>query len=616
MGKNSNKSWSILICLTLMLTTFAVFYQVHSFRFVNFDDSDYVSGNPNVQAGITLKAIKWALAAGHSNNWHPLTWLSHMLDWQLFGSNAGGHHLTNLIFHIANTLLLFLVLRQMTGAIWSSAFVAALFALHPLHVESVAWVSERKDVLSTFFWMLTMWAYVRFVGRPKITRYLLVVVFFALGLMAKPMLVTLPFVLLLLDYWPLKRLSPENIPSKWKTAHRLAWEKVPFFALSAASSVITIFVQKVLMTNQIPLNIRIANAFISYIEYIEKMIWPRHLAVFYTHYDIKLSTPQVLAAALLLLVISVWIIRLGRKRRYLLVGWLWYLGTLVPVIGLVQVGNQAMADRYTYIPLIGLFIVITWGINDLLAGWKYRKIIFGISAAAVLLAMAVCTWFQAGYWRNSTSLFEHAIAVTKDNYVAHKSLADVLREQGKIKQAIEHYYKALQISKNFVPTYIGIGAVLIDAERTDEAIRYLTKAIQLYPKSGRAYGELGHAMAKKGKMNEAIALLEKACQLEPDDSTPVNNLAWYLATYNDDKIRNSAEALRLARRACELTNYKKPEVLDTLAVAYAATGDFGKAIETAGKALEMCGSDEQKALKEEIKKHLVLFKADKAYIED
>jgi tetratricopeptide (TPR) repeat protein len=479
-----------------------------------------------------------------------------------------------------------------------------------------------------------MAAYLRYVKHPGVARYLLTLLSFALGLMAKPMLVTVPFVLLLLDYWPLERFRPEkatknaerrrrrksvDTPSKWKAARRLIWEKVPFFALSSISSIITFFVQKswsaVIAINQLSLNTRIANAFISYVKYIVKMIYPRHLAVFYPHSDVKLPMLQALAAALLLLGMSAWAICLARKHKYLLVGWLWYLGTLVPVIGLVQVGGLAMADRYTYMPFTGLFIIIAWGLNDLLAKWKHRKTTLGISAAVVLSALAICSWFQVGYWRNSIPLFEHALEVTKDNYVAHHCLANTLREQGKIKQAFEHYYKALQVGKNFTPAYISLGAALIDTEKTDEAIGYLTKAIQLDPKSAMAHRELGRAMAQMGKINEAIALFEKAHRLEPDWVSPINALAWRLATHNDDKIRNPTKAVRLAKRACELTNHESPGILDTLAAAYAAAGRFSQAIETAEKALELCQSSEQNTLKEEIKNRLVLYKAGKPYIE-
>jgi len=617
MKQKTDKNLTFYICLALALATLGVYWQVHRYAFVNFDDYGYVRDNPHVQYGFTAAGVKWAFSfSGYASNWHPLTWLSHMLDCQLFDGNAGMHHLTNLFLHIANTLILFIVLKQATSALWQSAFVAALFALHPLHVESVAWIAERKDVLSTFFWMLTMWAYVRYVKRPKVLRYSLIVIFLALGLMAKPMLVTLPFVLFLLDYWPLERFGK-------RTVYQLIFEKIPLFVLSAASSVITFIIQKragaVIEINRLPLSGRIANTFLSYVNYIWKMILPRRLAVFYPHSYMKFSTPHILAAAILLLGITAAVICLARKRKYLAVGWLWYLGTLVPVIGLVQVGGLAMADRYTYIPLTGLFIIIAWWFNDLLIKWKYRKIMLGLSAGAVLAAMALCTWFQAGYWENSRTLFNHTVAITtKDNYVAQQCLADALREEGKIEQAIEHYHKVLQIYKNFVPANVSLGSVLIDTEKYDEAIKYLTRAVELNPRLSKArpYGELARAMAKTGKINEALSLYEKAHQLEPDWVIPINSMAWYLATYNDEKVRNPAKAVRLAQQVCELTNYKQPEFLDTLAVAYAAAGDFVKAIETTNNALKLCQSPKQESLRKEIESRLVLFEAGKGYIEN
>jgi hypothetical protein len=407
MGKTSDKYWSLCIYLTLALATLAVFWQVLGHDFVNYDDPDYVYRNPNVQSGITLSSIKWAFTTGHAANWHPLTWLSHMLDWQLFGDNPGWHHLTNLFLHIANTLLLFAVLKRMTNALWRSAFVAAAFALHPLHVESVAWVAERKDVLSTLFWMLTIAAYLRYLERPGTGRYLLTLLIFALGLMAKPMLVTLPFVLLLLDYWPLGRFQfgqivksvgqqsrkSLNAFSHWKLSRHLLLEKVPLFALSAISSIVTFLVQRtagaVTSVETLPLKLRIANTFVSYLTYIQKMVWPSRLAMFYPYPDKTDLIWQTVVFALLLLIISLGVIWLMRRRRYLLTGWLWYLGTLVPVIGLVQVGDQALADRYTYVPLTGLFIIIAWGVPDLIAKWRFRKHALAASAIAVLLAWSI-----------------------------------------------------------------------------------------------------------------------------------------------------------------------------------------------------------------------------------
>ncbi len=381
----------ILICLFLVLATLTVYWQVGNYEFVNFDDDKYIIENFHVQKGLTRDSVIWAFTATHVSNWHPLTWLSHMLDFQLYGLNPSGHHLTNVFFHLVNTLLLFLVLKLMTGALWRSGLVAALFAVHPLHVESVVWVAERKDVLSTLFWMLTLWAYLGYTKRPGVKRYLVILLAFALGLMAKPMLVTLPFVLLLLDYWPLKRIElgqsaiglpaasqPSTIANKpGAQAFRLLLEKTPMFVLAAVSSVVTFIVQKsggaVGALETYPFKIRMANALLSYVIYLKKMIWPQNLAVFYPHPGQSLPMWQAAGAGLLLVVVSIAVIRAGRRYPYLPVGWLWYVGTLVPVIGLVQVGDQAMADRYTYVSLIGLFIVVAWGVPDVARSWRYGK---------------------------------------------------------------------------------------------------------------------------------------------------------------------------------------------------------------------------------------------------
>src|SRR4030042_60564 len=394
MDNTLTKYRSFWICLGLMLITTVVFYQVCTYDFVNLDDPTYIYENTNIQDGITSKTIKWAFTTGYASNWHPLTWLSHMLDWQLFGPKAGGHHFTNLIFHIANTLLLFVVLKQMTHKLWSSAFVAALFALIPLHCESVAWGSERKDVLSTFFWMLTIWAYVRFASRPKIASYLPVVVFFALGLLSKPMLVTLPFVLLLLDYWPLYRFNPKrgDASSKYSLSYLLA-EKAPLFAMAIVSCIVTFIVQKkggAMEWEHCSLPVRLANASISYLQYISKMIWPAQLAFFYPHPNQNVSFLYAVISAVFLLAVTIIIFRFAKKRRYLVTGWLWYLGALVPVIGLIQVGAQAMADRYTYIPLTGLFIIIAWGLPDLLGKLRYKKIALTLTALLVISAISIC----------------------------------------------------------------------------------------------------------------------------------------------------------------------------------------------------------------------------------
>jgi Flp pilus assembly protein TadD len=488
--------------------------QVSSFKFVNFDDPDYVYKNQNIQGGITLKAIQWAFTTGHASNWHPLTWISHMLDWQMFSSKAGGHHFTNLVFHVANTLLLFLVLKQMTSASWPSAFVAALFALHPLHVESVAWISERKDVLSTFFWMLTMWAYIRFVKCPKITRYSLIIIFFTLGLMSKSMLVTLPFVLLLLDYWPLERFGLKySIP-------RLVAEKIPLFVMTLASCIVTFIAQKksgaMEMGEKYSFLIRIANASISYLQYIIKMIWPAHLAMFYPHPGRNVSIPYAVISAVLLLAATIFMLRFAKNHRYLVTGWFWYLGTLIPVIGFVQVGVQTMADRYTYITLTGLFIIIAWGIPELLEKWLHRKFLLWASSLIVLSILVVCTYLQVGYWKDTVTLCQHTIDVTKNNQVAHFSMAQGILEQGRIEDAIWHYSEAVRIKPDYIEALNNLGISLRMAGRVDEAIRYYKKALEINPRHIGANFNLGVALAAKGRFTEAISFYNKALQISPD----------------------------------------------------------------------------------------------------
>jgi tetratricopeptide (TPR) repeat protein len=595
MDKSQNKHWVYLIYLTLALATLVVYWQVHNYGFVNYDDLTYVSKNQNIQSGITWESVKWAFATGHAGNWHPLTWISHMLDWQLFGTNAGWHHLTSLLLHIANALLLFAVLKRMTNTLWRSAFVAAVFALHPLHVESVAWIAERKDVLSTFFWMLTMAAYLRYVQRPGPVRYLLALLFFAMGLMAKPMLVTLPFVLLLLDYWPLGRLQfgqnvkhlgrqrskSTNAVSQRRPLYHLLWEKVPFLAISTISSVVTFLVQRSAgAVKEASFTIRIANAFVSYGKYIGKTIWPSRLAMFYPYPDKADLIWQAVVFASLLVIISVAVVCLMRRRRYLLTGWLWYLGTLVPVIGLVQVGDQALADRYSYIPLTGLFIIIAWGVSDLIAKWRFRKPALAASAIAVLLALSICAHRQQRHWRNTTTLCEHAFEVTRDNYVAHFSMAGDLLRQGKTNQAIVHYRRSLQIK----PTYF------------------------------KVLGSLAIAFRRQGRTDLAVKYYQQAVRYKPDWVFPINNLAWIRATHKEANFRNPKEAVRLAQRACELTRYRNPSILDTLAAAYAAAGRFTDAVATAQKALELAQSSNEE-LPEKIQNRLRLYKAGRPYIQ-
>jgi len=588
-----------LIGLLLIVATLGVFWQVRSHDFLNYDDDVYVSENSQVQDGFTRESVIWAFTSGYAYNWHPLTWLSHMLDCQLFGLNPGGHHLTNLMLHLANTLLLFLLLNRMTSSLYRSALVAALFALHPLHVESVAWVAERKDVLSTLFWMLTMWTYLLYVEHPRLGRYLLTLVVFTLGLMAKPMLVTLPCVLLLLDYWPLDRLAlrqPEDsinsgaqkgLSSSPQRSFllRLFWEKVPFFVLAAVSSAVTFLVQQssgaVKSVESFPLSIRIANGLVSYVSYIYKMIWPQHLAVFYPHQGSSLPMWLAGAAGLLLLGISVAVMRAGRRHPYLAVGWLWYLGTLVPVIGLVQVGLQEMADRYTYVPLIGLFIMIAWGIPELTRGWRYGRVVLRMAAGSLLAVLMVCTWMQLRHWRNNETLFKHALNTTANNFLAHDSLGNTLAQQGKIGEAIDHYSAALRIKPDYMNSHTNLGIALLQRGDVEQAITHFSAVLRYQSDSPEAHNNLGLAVARQGYVDRAIDHYFTAIRLKPDYPQAHNNLGNALASQGkfDQAISHYSEALRI-----------KPEdagAHSNLANVLASQGRFKEAIDHYSQALQI-----------------------------
>ena len=596
------KPLTIFIYFVLAASTSLVFWQVRDFDFITFDDTAYVSENPHITTGLKIDNIIWAFTAGHVGNWHPLTGLSLMLDCQLFGANPGRIHLVNVFLHIINTLLLFAVLKKMTGSLWPSAFVAALFALHPMHVESVAWIAERKDVLSTFFFMLTLLAYCRYTQQQNKGRYFLVLLTFALGLMAKPMLVTLPFVLLLLDYWPLNRfgsIKKKKTDVSQKSFGYLVLEKLPFFVLAAVSSVITFFVQRssgaVADINNIPLQSRVANAFVSYAEYVGKMFWPANLAVFYPFPQAGLPPRQIMLCVLLLAVISIFVIRLGRRQKYLPVGWFWFIGILVPVIGLVQVGDQALADRYTYIPYIGLFIMIAWGLPELLSklalstanGWQHRKFVLGVSMLIVLTILGICTFRQVGYWKNSTTLFLHAIDVTKNNYLAYSNLGDDLCRQGKVPLAIEHYTKSLQFQSNSSSVHNNLGFALAIQGKYAQAIAHFTQAIQLKPDLAKARKNLAKAFDAQGRFDQALDQLRQAIRIKPNQPDFMNDIALLMVTHPELESSDANEAIRLADRACELTNYKNTAFLSTLAVAYSSEGKFKEAIEQMKRILEI-----------------------------
>jgi tetratricopeptide (TPR) repeat protein len=522
-----------LICLFLMAVTLTAFWQVQHHEFINYDDGGYVTQNLYVRAGITVKGIIWAFTNTRATNWHPLTWLSHMLDCDFYGLNPGKHHLTNLLFHTANTLMLFLVLHRMTKTIWANAFIAVLFALHPLHVESVAWLAERKDLLSTFFWILTMGAYLNYSKRPNFNRYVLVLVLFVLGLMSKPMVVTLPFVLLLLDYWPLCRIrwgqldcegnlqigQPMNF-DKWRPSFsHLVLEKTPFFALAAASCLLTLFAQQhggaVRSLALFPIETRIANALISYVGYMGKMLWPSPLAIPYPHPHV-FPIWQIVGAALFLTCVSALVVYSGKRHPFLAVGWLWYIGTLVPVIGLVQVGSQAMADRYTYIPLIGLFIIIGRAVPSILNRWRYRKIVLGISAGIIISSLMLMTREQVKHWQNSVTLFNHTLNVTANNFVAYNQLGLALYDQGKFQEAISLFGIALKIKPDYFETHNNLGAALAQQGKTEEALAHFSKALEKKPDSAEVYNNLGIVSMQQGKIREAIESFKKAVQIKPD----------------------------------------------------------------------------------------------------
>ena len=556
-SRTSRKSLydKILICSLLAIGVLIVYWQVMGFEFVNFDDNAYVTQNKIVKLGITPRSIIWAFTSVYGSNWHPLTWISHMLDIQLFGMNPRGHHLTNIFFHILNTIFLFLVLEKMTGALWRSAVVAGLFALHPLHVESVAWIAERKDVLSTFFWMLTTMCYLRYVQYRNITWYILFSLFYLLGLLAKPMLVTLPFVLLLLDYWPLNRLdlfqtgdmggshgaAQAKHAGKLRPLFNLIMEKIPLMVFAIISSAITFYAQRanesVRTLGELDLGTRTANIFISYTVYLIKMVWPFYLAAFYP-YPSTIHPLWFILSLIFFGVITGIVLLAWRKYPYLAVGWFWYIGTLVPVIGLVQVGHQSMADRYTYIPLIGIFIIMVWGLADLLRRLRYGMTALGIASVIMFAFLMAATWRQIGTWKDSETLFSHAIAVTRDNYLAHNDLGNALYDRGDMMGAAEQYRISLKIKPDLNEGHINLANILLRNGDYTGAIAHYTESLKTKPyeanvynnldsvyfHKANVYNNLGSAYFHKGNILKAIECFQKAVLEKPAYTEAVKNL--------------------------------------------------------------------------------------------
>jgi tetratricopeptide (TPR) repeat protein len=516
------------VCVFLLGAIWVVFGQTLGHGFVNYDDTVYIADNPVVLGGLSLKGIVWAFTHCVNANWTPLTVISHMLDCQLYGTQAGWHHLTNILLHMASAILLLLVLRQMTGALWRSAFVAAVFAVHPLHVESVAWIAERRDVLSGLFFMLTLGAYAGYARHPQsLGRYLMVVLMLALALMSKPMVVTLPFVLLLLDYWPLKRFTP---PGEGLIPWRLIAEKLPLLALSGIACVATLFAQEEAIAS-LPLSVRIGNALVSYVAYLGQMICPAGLAVYYPHPGNSLALRKIFAAFILLLVISISAIATRRKQPWFLFGWLWYLGMLVPVIGLVQVGGQARADRYTYLPQIGLYILLTWAAVELTTSWRNRRWVLGGGAMIVLAILITCAKSQTAYWHDSESLWTHTLACTSDNSIAHNNLGDAFLQQGRMDEAIAQFQKTLAINSNNPEANYDLGNAFFQQGRMDEAIAQFQRTLAINSSDldvhynyADVHNNLGNAFLRQGRMDDAIAQFQKALAIKPQDADIHYNL--------------------------------------------------------------------------------------------
>jgi protein O-mannosyl-transferase len=672
---SSTKARPLFIALLLALTTLLVYLPVARQGFSIFDDDDYVTANRFVQSGLTWAGVEWAFTTWRASNWHPLTWFSHMTDCQLFGLNPGAHHVVNALFHAANAALLFALLFRLTGGLWPGVFVAALFAWHPLRVESVAWVSERKDVLSTFFALLALRAYVAYVshkpeGRTRL--YLLSLLLFALGLMAKPMVVTLPFVMLLLDYWPLGRFPGA-------TLRRLVLEKWPFFLLAAASGVVTFLAQHrggmVVPLEEMPAAYRLENVPLAYLRYLLKIFWPVHLAIFYP-LPRAISPATVFAAGAILVVVTalVWAGRKGGPHG--LVGWLWFLGTLVPVIGLVQVGRAAMADRYTYFPSIGVFLALAFAGRAAIGRFRLPPPAVALAAILVLGSCVVLTERQLHYWRDDESLFSHAVNVTRDNEPAHLCLGQVYEMEGRQIEAVVEYRTALKLNPGRVKTYNSLALLLARSGRTDEALAELRRAQQLFPgdavtrdtlanlladtghpdealiefraavrldpgsatlrnnlgallvelgrfdeamdhyaaaaradpADGRAPYLTGKALLKQGRDAESIPFLRQALQIDPDNLQVLLYLARVLASDEDPKVRDGRTALVLASRANDLVGGMQPATLDVLAMAFAESGRFDEAQAAAQKALELARLSRMKNL-ESLQQRLQLYQS-------
>ena len=612
---------------------FALYWPAHTFQFIDYDDSQFITENQVIQRGLTTEGLWYALSQPVAGNWHPVTTLSHMLDCQLFGANPGAHHLVNALIHALNAGLLFGVLWQLTGCGWRSAIAAAVFAIHPLRVESVAWISERKDLLSGLFFLLTIWPYGRYAllrnsggAEPKPRQKLAwyygwALVAFALALMSKPMVVTLPFLLLLLDVWPLTRIEKNflRLDSWWP----LIREKIPFFVLAAADCIVTYSVQKevgamTLMTS-VGFAERLGNALCSYISYLAKMFWPTDLAVFYPHPAMHYllndgwAVWQLVAAGVVLVLISALFVLRFPRQPWLAVGWFWFLGMLVPVIGLVQVGDQARADRYTYLPLIGPVVALVWTVFDWLAKRAavqpgiapVFRTIAGTASVLCIVGLALATSQQLNYWHDTVSLFEHTAAVTSDNPSAHFAIGVGLEKQGQIQRAKVEYRVALAIAPSYTKAHYNLGQLSRKESRWTEAVEHYEAALRCNPGDVNSHLNLAGSLQELGKPREAMDHFEAALRLDSNSTEALNNLAWLLATRPEPALRSGPRAVLLAERACSLSHFKVPVMIGTLAAAYAETGRFQDAIDTAEKAL---AAARQQGLNEVAEKNSELLK--------
>jgi tetratricopeptide (TPR) repeat protein len=602
-----------IVSIFLAVIVWIAFGQALGHEFVGYDDPRYVVQNPWVTNGLTQGGIQWAFTHVHATNWHPLTTISHMLDCQLYGLQPWGHHLTNILLHAAAAILLFLALRKLTGSLWPSLFVAAIFAVHPLRVESVAWVSERKDVLSGVFFMLVLWAYARYArGNARSSFwYITVAVLFALGLMCKPTLVTLPFVLLLLDYWPLGRTQRSSAPARANMAsqerqRRDTWpwlvvEKLPLFALSAASCVATLLAQKQALDASLkpPLGERVGNALVSYAIYLGQMIWPAHLAVLYPYPEGNLKVSHVILALLLLLIISTGFFLWRRKYPFLLTGWLWYLGMLVPMIGIVQVGSQVRADRYTYLPQIGLYLLVAWGAMELFHQWSRGRVILAGAGLLIITALITGSYFQTPYWQDTETLWKHATATTSNNYIATTNLAEVLFQSGRFEEAIAECQKALKIKPDLAAAHNDLGAALVENQRgsdgahrkngaVDEAIVHYRRALQIKPDFAQAHSNLGTALLLKGQVDEAIAHYQKALEIDPNfaEARYSRGNAFLAEGKYSESIADYEAAVRIRPDYFE-AHYNLGRVLATIGKTDKALEQFNEALRVDGNSAKV-----------------------------